>query len=124
MTPTIILKSNRGFTLNEVMIALSIFAIGILAVASLMISSINENTSARKMTEATTLAEMHLESLMAQDYASIADGTTTEGAYSIAWTVAEDDVVANTKSLTVTVTWTDRGKQRSVSIRNLISKVV
>ncbi len=124
MTRTDAFKNSRGFTLNEVMIALSIFAIGILAVASLMISSINENTSARKVTEATTLAEIHLERLMALPYESIAADETTDGAYSISWDVAEDEVVANTKSLTVTVTWVDRGKQRSVSIRNLISKIV
>ena len=43
-----------GFSILETLIALSIFTIGILAVATLVLSSIGENASARRVTEATS----------------------------------------------------------------------
>ena len=54
-------NSNSGFTLIEVLIALAIFAIGILALTSLQAVYIGGNSSARMQTEATTLAAQWLE---------------------------------------------------------------
>jgi type IV pilus assembly protein PilV len=110
-----------GFSIMETLIALSIFTIGILAVATLVLSAIGENASARRMTEATALAEDRLEQLMAVSYDGISGGTTTEGAYEVVWDVAEDVIVTQTKSITVTVSWQYRGKQRNVTIRHLFS---
>lgn len=114
-------KGEAGFSLIEVLIALSIFTIGILGVASLVISSINENALARRLTEATALAEDRLESMLALPYEDINTGQTTEGAYTVSWNVAEDIIVAQTKSITVTVTWQYRGNDRNVTIQYLLS---
>ncbi len=110
-----------GFSIMETLIALSIFTIGILAVATLVLSAIGENASARRVTEATALAEDRLEQLMALPYDTIAGGNDSEGAYEVIWDVAEDVIVAQTKSVTVTVSWQYRGKQRNVTIRHLFS---
>jgi Tfp pilus assembly protein PilV len=110
-----------GFSIMETLIALSIFTIGILAVATLVLSAIGENASARRVTEATALAEDRLEQLMAVSYDAVSGGTTTEGAYKVVWDVAEDIIVAQTKSITVTVSWWYRGKERNVTIRHLFS---
>jgi type IV pilus modification protein PilV len=96
--------NHDGFTIIEVVIAMAIFAIGILAVASLQVATINGNSSARKITEAVTLAENRLETMMNLPYAGITDGQATEGAYTTSWSVAENVVADNTKFLTVTVT--------------------
>ena len=96
--------NHDGFTIIEVVIAMAIFAIGILAVASLQVSTIKGNSSARKMTDAVTLAENRLETMLNMPYAGIADGQATEGAYTISWSVAENVVADNTKFLTVAVT--------------------
>jgi Tfp pilus assembly protein PilV len=111
----------EGFSIMETLIALSIFSIGILAVATLVLSAIGENASARRITEATALAEDRLEQLMALPYDTIAGGNSTEGAYQVNWNVAEDIIVAETKSITVTVSWLYLGKQRNVTIRHLFS---
>lgn len=58
----------QGFTLIEILIAITIFAIGILAVASMQISSINGNADAQRITDASTIAQDQLEALMALDY--------------------------------------------------------
>ena len=49
-------KTSGGFTLIEVLIAISIFAIGILAIAGMQIKSINLNSAARMQSEATNAA--------------------------------------------------------------------
>lgn len=96
--------NHDGFTIIEVVIAMAIFTIGILAVASLQVVTINGNSSARKITEAVTLAENRLETMLNLPYAGITDGQATEGAYTTSWSVAENVVADNTKFLTVTVT--------------------
>ena len=57
------MSDNRGFTIIEIMFALSIFAIGILAVSGLSITSVGSNASSRRITEATARAEDRLERL-------------------------------------------------------------
>jgi len=113
--------NNRGFSIIEVIFALSIFAIGILAVLSLSISAVNTNASARRVTDATALVEDRLEKLAAMPYEDIQNGEETEGAYKITWVVIEDDMLAKTKSITVTVNCPNRWKETNVSIRHLIS---
>lgn len=49
--------ANRGFTLLEVMIALLVFSLGLLGVASLMVLSVRTNHSAYLRTQASFLAE-------------------------------------------------------------------
>jgi prepilin-type N-terminal cleavage/methylation domain-containing protein len=44
-------KSHHGFTLIEVLIAMAIFSIGILAVGAMQVSSTNSNAGARIQTE-------------------------------------------------------------------------
>ena len=113
----------EGFSIIECLIALSIFTIGILAVAALILSSIGENASARRITEATALAEDRLEQLMALPYDDIVAGESTQGAYTVNWDVTEDVIVAQTKSITVAVSWIYRGIQRNVTIQHLLSPV-
>jgi len=53
-----------GFTLLEVLVALFIFAVGMLAVASMQAHSIRGNTFSDLLTVATTLAEAKMEELL------------------------------------------------------------
>ena len=58
------LKSD-GFTLIEILIAMAIFSIGILAVLSMQISSVNTNATAKKVTDNYTWAAQQGEEFMA-----------------------------------------------------------
>jgi Tfp pilus assembly protein PilV len=113
---------NQGITIIEIMFALSIFAIGILAVSTLAITSVNANASSRMVTEATTLAEDRLEQLMTLPYEEIVPDSATEGPYKVSWTVEEEEIAPQTKSVTVTVTRTGGLKETEIAIRHLISK--
>ena len=109
--------TDEGFTLVEVMIGMAIFLIGFLAVGSMQIAAINGNAGAREATEAATRATDQLETLIALPFESIDDGgpvTDPDGAYRVSWEVLDElespsTVLPNTKTITVTVTWEQRG---------------
>ena len=61
-------KSERGFTLVEIMVAVVVLSIGLLASASMQLSAVHVNSSANGMTAATNLAQSRLEELMALQY--------------------------------------------------------
>lgn len=79
---TLLIKDNRGFTLTEVMIALAVFTIGILAVNAMQTASIKGNSKARKITEAGNLATDRIENIISLDYNATAlddaDGDGTD----------------------------------------------
>ena len=107
--------TNEGFTLLEVMIGMAIFLIGFLAIGSLQTRAINDNSTAREATEAATLATDQLETLISLPYDSIVSGgPVTDGAYTVSWAVVNDTPLANTKTITVTVNWLDRGPRSFV----------
>ena len=109
-----IIPCSRGFTLIETLIAIAIFSIGILAVGSMQISAINNNASARMRTEATILASEKVEELMSlEDYNDPLLGTDTQSdsspnnIYCLEWSATEDTPIPSTKTITLSVRWTD-----------------
>ena len=61
-------EKQKGFTLLEVIVAISILTVGLLAVASLQGSAIMANASATDVTDATTIASDRIEKLAALAY--------------------------------------------------------
>ncbi len=141
-------NGDSGFSLIEVMIAIMVFAVGALAVATMQGTSINGNSLGRQYTEATTLAMTELETLSAlpwpntlltdtdgNDVAGLGYGIDTEagndpdhktvdGVYTIFWNVADNEFVNDTKTVAMYVTWQEKGKTRSVRMRYIIPKRV
>lgn len=64
-------KQENGFSLLEVLIALVILAIGLLAVAQMQITAIKSNAFGSGMTSASSLASNALESLIALPYTDV-----------------------------------------------------
>jgi type IV pilus assembly protein PilV len=126
-------QKDQGFTLIEVLIALTIFAVGLLAVAAMQTSAITVNSTAGQITTRMTWAQDKLEELMALPYSdplledlgdppsgtdsagNLHQETISEGSvnYTILWTVTDDTLITGTKLITVTVT--GRGKTTRVS---------
>ena len=124
-----ICATETGFTIIEVLIAITIFSIGILAVVTMQTTSVNGNAKARHISEETSWAADQMEQLLAQDYPLLVDGAGTtaglpglddggltpattadggpvispDGAYSIYWNVAVDQPAPNLKTLRVIV---------------------
>lgn len=62
------IHNSRGFSVIEVLMGATVFTLGMLGIAAMHIRSINENSFAANMTEATTLATNQMEVLMGYDY--------------------------------------------------------
>ena len=106
-------KSEAGFTLVEVLIAISIFAVGMLAVASMQISGLQGYAAANDLSGAAAWGADRVETLIAlpYDHADLDPGvvkSATEGRYTIEWQVTEGVPLDNIKTIAVTVRWTDR----------------
>jgi type IV pilus assembly protein PilV len=99
------INEERGMTLLEVIMAISILTIGLLAVAAMQSTALRGDSFAHSRTEASTCAQDRLEALMAVPYASMASGVTTMGNYRITWTLTPSGV-SNATLITVTA---DRG---------------
>ena len=68
---------NRGFTLIEVLITISIFSIGVLAVASMQYWSVRNTASGNVMTLAANLARAQMETLKSvPDVTSLTTGAS------------------------------------------------
>lgn len=59
---------DRGFTILEVVVALAIFSVGVMAIAGLQVSATNGDLRARLATEAATLAHDQAENLLSIHY--------------------------------------------------------
>jgi len=103
----------RGFTLIEIMIAVAIFSIGILAIASLQIKSINSNAAARMQSEATVAAVDCMERLMSLPYEhpDLDEGSGIQqtqagpnGEYTVSWSVTDESPISWCKTISVWVT--------------------
>ena len=118
---TLKLKRSKGFSLIEVMIALVILAVALLALAGLMITTTKNTSFGGHMTEAATFAQDKLEQLRASPWAGIIAGADTQvGAtgisYARSWTVAANPN-GDQRWVTITINWTDPTKKTNHSIR-------
>ena len=111
----------KGFTLLEVIVAISILTFGLLAVASMQMTAIRGNYNASNITEATTVAQDRLEDLMGLLYSDplldpgngLSDpAPPSPSGYTVAYDVLDNNPISNTRLVTVTVQWQDKGVQK------------
>jgi type IV pilus assembly protein PilV len=124
--------NQSGFTLLEVLIAISILTVGLLGVAQMQIMGIRGNYFSGNTTTALTLAEEKMEDLLGKSYsdtdlddtetgnnANLTSITTIEheelnidetgqvggGIYHRIWNVADNTPILGTKTVAVIATW-------------------
>ncbi len=114
------MKNDKGYTLIEMLIAIAILSVGLLAVATMQISSIRVNDTARRMTRRATMAQDRLEYIMSLKYthAVLTSGAHTDGSapsgYTISWNVSTGGTLPPLTKL-IRVNVTERGKTTTMS---------
>jgi type IV pilus modification protein PilV len=113
-------NKDTGFTLIEVLIAITIFAVGILGATSMQIMALHTNAKANRTTEAYALASDKMEELFKEEYANITSSTSDEiigddageevsDVYTLSWVVNDDTPDTDMKTITITVEWSYQG---------------
>jgi prepilin-type N-terminal cleavage/methylation domain-containing protein len=116
-------NGENGFSMVEVVVAMAILAIGMLAAFTMQFNSVRNNTTGNIITQANMLAKAQLEFLKGQDLSSLAAGSYSDGAlldetgqpggiYDRSWTIT--DLGTSARRITVTVQWQRRGKSGNV----------
>jgi prepilin-type N-terminal cleavage/methylation domain-containing protein len=115
----------KGFSLIEVLIALVILSVSLLALAGLMVTTTRNNSFGGHLTEGVTFAQQRLEELRVAPYNTIVtQGPVTQTGvpsginYAINWIVvpnADDSL----RRVTMTVNWDD-GTAHSISIVTVV----
>ena len=102
---------SKGFTLMEVMIAIVVLSVALLALAGLQIISIQGNSFGNHMTEAMTLAKDLMEEMKNDEWSDIADWNDDwprPPEPPIYHRVCNVTQTGNIKTVTVTVSWDNR----------------
>jgi type IV pilus assembly protein PilV len=124
-------KGQKGFSLVEFMIAVTLLALGLLAMAGLQTTSMRSNASSKWETAAATAAEEKLMQLKNTGYDGISNTTWTAaetvtmpgfGTFSRTYQVS-DSVSGFLKYIEVQVSWTDsRGAAKQVDLSTYLAK--
>lgn len=112
-------RSVAGFTLIEVMIALMIFAVGVLSLGLVIPMATKRVTNAGIQTRASALAAERAETLLTTPYghSDLTAGTHTDpanpidGSYYVKWTVTDSQPISGCKRVLISVS------KRSVTSR-------
>ena len=126
--------NQKGYMLMEALIAIAIFAIGFLAVATMVFSATRNNTTGNILTQANMLARQRMEQLKnTPDITTLPADLTTNtetgidangdpgGIYTRTTTIEDTLGTNTTRAIGVTVSWSRLGQNRSV-VLNTITK--
>jgi len=120
------LRDPSGFTLVELLVALTILAVGFLGVYSLGIGIIRANLSIDRLTTATTLAQDKLEQIRGLGYSAAASSTenynsiATYPFYKRVTSVQVGTPAVGMKTVIVTVYW--NSDANSVALTNYLAE--
>ena len=129
-------KNKNGFTLVEVLIALAILAIGLLALAGLQVVVIKGNAASKNLTSAVILAEAKMEELKGKGFRNLRNDSFQDpnnpiseigekgGIFMRSWVIGNYLGSADMKEITVTLTWRDSLGEHSIPLRAVFSKAV
>lgn len=123
LAETVFKDNQKGFSIVELMIALAILALSMLAAASMQYGSIRNNTSGNMVTQANMLAKAKMEELkntanLDDLYGDEEKGINAEGQpggiYDRSWDV--QNLGTTGRRITVTVEWKKGSRTHTISI--------
>lgn len=116
-------STSCGFTLIELMMALLLFAIGMLAITAMCLMSISGNSLVNRMTQANFLAQSKMEEVLSKrNLADLAVGNHSDpppgGNYTRDWSVTAD--ADGNRWVILNVGWTDSRGNHQVELKTLV----
>ncbi|MFH1776493.1 MAG: prepilin-type N-terminal cleavage/methylation domain-containing protein [Candidatus Omnitrophota bacterium] len=121
-------KSETAFTLVEILIALSILAVGILGLVNLFPVGLDATKQTVDISTAAIVAQRRIEEIKADGYNQSITYDGTNGNYTeypnYTWgvTVVPHGMTNNLRIVTVNVTWTFRGQPRTETFVTYIAQ--
>jgi Tfp pilus assembly protein PilV len=116
-----------GISLAETLVALALFAIGIVGIGRFLSMHVRMSASNTLSSFAYGLAEAQMENLRTADYPSIVSQTSTQQQGAVTFTVTTqvtpDVPASNMKSIAIDVTWQEPTGPRDVSIHTIYTQV-
>src|SRR5215831_1220609 len=117
------MQDEKGLTLLEVLVAMVVLSLGLLALAKMQITAIQVNAASGRLTQGTAIAQDKVEQLMALPYTdpqlddkNLHTETRPAQGYTITWQVVQDDFAVGVKTINLTVTWSNRGQPKTFSL--------
>ena len=116
--------SERGFSLIEVLFALTFLAVGILAVASMIPAGTRGVTQSRVITSGLMAAQVKMEDLKGTDFTALNPGTfsDTTSVFTRTWVVTDSVPMAGCKRIQVTSRWTDSHGNQTTSLTSYVTR--
>lgn len=106
--------NKTGFTLIEILVAVTILGAGILGVVAAFSMSLRVASASARMADAVRIAQREMELKVAQSAESLRDDRGAEGPY--AWKFSVSRASEGLMRARVTVTWLDRGRPQSFKL--------
>jgi Tfp pilus assembly protein PilV len=113
-----------GFSLIEVLFALTFLAVGILAVASMIPAGTRGVSQSRVLTSGLMAAQIKMEDLKGTPFVALTAGTfaDTTSVFTRTWTVTDSVPMANCKKIVVTSQWNDSHGAQSTVLTSYVSR--
>ncbi|MBP6940572.1 MAG: prepilin-type N-terminal cleavage/methylation domain-containing protein [Syntrophorhabdaceae bacterium] len=123
----IVSRNSKGFTIIEVLVAVCILTISMLAILEAVVIAMEHNLNNISRDESVRIAEAKMNDLRNTAFSSLANGSTSvtrnfrnlTRTFNVQWTVS--NLSANSIAVQVVVNWSHRGVQRSHSITSVMS---
>jgi Tfp pilus assembly protein PilV len=117
-------RADRGFSLLEVLFALTFLAVGIMAVAAMIPAGTQGVSQSRVLTSGLMAATVKMEQLKSTPYLSLTAGTysDTTSVFTRTWTVQDSIPMAGCKKITVTSRWVDSHGTQSTVLNSYVSR--
>ena len=116
-------RRSRGFTLVEMIVAILLIGVGLMGLAAISSTVTRANVQSSALTAGSALAQERIERLRTEAYSAIVDGNDTREVdgvtYTRAWVVTNDTPAVGLKTVAVTVSWNERGRAHSTTLRTI-----
>lgn len=117
------LRNKKGYMLVEALIAIAIFSVGFMAVATLVFSSSRNNINGNIITQANMFAREKMEELKSKTDLTELDTSvapeTVGGIFTRTWTASDPLTFGTSREIQVTVSWVSKGQNRNVVMKTI-----